>query len=181
MKNILIVSGHSDLNESVINKLILGLLEKELPMAEIRKLDQLHHNFIFDVPAEQEALLKSDIIVWQFPFYWYSTPAILKKWIDDVFLHNFSDKLEGKKLILSITLGAPREAYQEGGPAKYEIKDFVKPFEALCKACGMYFQTPVVTYAMSYGLRTSPQAVEEQKRHAFNHAIRLIGQIKNSI
>lgn len=183
MKNTLIISGHSDLNESVINKLILGELEKELPTAEIRKLDQLHKNFEFDVPAEQQALLNADVIVWQFPFYWYATPAVLKKWIDDVFLFNFSHgnirQLAGKKLILSITLGAPRDFYKIGGLAKYEVEEFLKPFEALCSACEIDLQPAVLTYAMSYGLRTSPEAVEEQKRHALDHAKRLVEQIKS--
>lgn len=181
MKNTLIISGHSDLNESVINKLILDELEQTLPQAEIRRIDQLHQNFEFDVPAEQAALLNADVIVWQFPFYWYATPAVLKKWIDDVFLFGFSHgdvrQLAGKKLILSITLGAPRDFYKTGGLAKHEVAEFLKPFEALCSACEIDLQAPVLTYAMSYGLRSSPEAVEEQKRHALDHAKRLVEQI----
>lgn len=70
----LIISGHPDLSTSVANKVILDELEKALPGAEIRKLDQLYPTANIDVEAEQKALLAADLIVWQFPFWWYSLP-----------------------------------------------------------------------------------------------------------
>lgn len=48
----LIISGHPDLSTSVANKVILDELEKALPGAEIRKLDQLYPTANIDVEAE---------------------------------------------------------------------------------------------------------------------------------
>ena len=109
----LILSGHPDLSTSVANKVILDELEKALPDAEIRKLDQLYPTAPIDVEAEQRALLEADLIVWQFPFWWYSLPWLMKKWLDEVFLHGFSHgskaKLGGKKLLVSFTTGPPQK------------------------------------------------------------------------
>ena len=47
-------------------------------MRLIRKLDALYPNRRFDIAAEQDALLKADVIVLQFPFSWYSVPGLMK-------------------------------------------------------------------------------------------------------
>ena len=104
MKNILIVSGHTDLNDSVANKTILEELEKELPQAEFDYLDRLYPDFQIDIPAEQEKLVKADVLVLQFPVFWYAIPSLMSRWMEQAFQHGFShgstgDKLKGKKLI----------------------------------------------------------------------------------
>lgn len=70
----LIISGHPDLSSSVANAAILGEFEKNLTDCEIRKLDELYPDGNIDVEAEQKALLEADLIVWQFPFWWYTPP-----------------------------------------------------------------------------------------------------------
>ena len=77
MQNILVVSGHTDLNNSVANKAILERLENKLPQAEFVYLDKLYSDFQIDVEAEQEKLLNADIIVLQFPIFWYAMPLSL--------------------------------------------------------------------------------------------------------
>ena len=57
----LILSGHPDLSTSVANKVILDELEKALPDAEIRKLDQLYPTAAIDVEAEKRR--RSDLIL----------------------------------------------------------------------------------------------------------------------
>ena len=90
MKKVLIVSGHPDLAASLANATILAEVEKLLPEAEIRRLDSLYPDYRFNIASEQQALLAADIIVWQFPFSWYSVPGLMKLWLDQVFLHGFS-------------------------------------------------------------------------------------------
>ena len=83
MKNILIISGHTNLAASVANKTILETLNERLPEAEIVKLDELYPDFKIDVEAEQQKLLRADIIVLQFPLFWYSAPSILERWMEE--------------------------------------------------------------------------------------------------
>ena len=53
MKNVLVVSGHTDLNDSVVNKLVLEEVKKLIPEAEIDCLDELYPDFKIDAKAEQ--------------------------------------------------------------------------------------------------------------------------------
>ena len=70
MKKVLVISGHTDLATSVANKTILDTIGQYLPETEIVKLDTLYPDFKIDVDAEQQRLLKADIIVLQFPIFW---------------------------------------------------------------------------------------------------------------
>jgi NAD(P)H dehydrogenase (quinone) len=85
-----------------------------------------------DVKAEQEKLLWADVLILQFPLWWYSMPAILKGWVDRVYAYGFaygvgehSDKhwgdrfgegtLAGKRAMLVVTTGGWEEHYSARG------------------------------------------------------------------
>jgi len=80
-----------------------------------------------DIKDEVEKIKWADMIIFQFPVWWSSPPAILKGWFDRVFLpgvvHNIAEGkmydtglLKGKKAMLSFTTGAPKEVYSSEGP-----------------------------------------------------------------
>ena len=175
MKNILVVSGHTDLKHSVANKTILETLSKLLPTAEISKLDELYPDFKINVKAEQEKLVKADIIILQFPIFWYSAPSMLERWMESTFVHGFShgstgDKLKGKKLILSFTTGAPEQMYSRDGAMKYNIDDFLPCFKAMCNLTQMEYIGYVFTGGVSYAMRTTPDLIKEQEEKSIKHA-----------
>ena len=177
--NVLIVSGHTDLATSVANRTILETLQTRLPDAEIVKLDELYPDFQIDVKAEQARLLRADVIVLQFPVFWYSAPSILQRWMEETFQHGFShgrtgDKLKGKKLVLSFTTGAPEAMYRHDGPMGYTIEEFLPCFKATCRLCQMDFAGYVYTGGVSYGNRTTPELVEAQKAASVKHAERVV-------
>ena len=85
-----------------------------------------------DVRAEIEKLLWADVLILQFPLWWFSMPAILKGWVDRVFAYGFaygvgehSDKrwgdrygdgtLKGKRAMLVVTAGGWEEHYSSRG------------------------------------------------------------------
>ncbi|MHC3472837.1 NAD(P)H-dependent oxidoreductase [Streptomyces sp. 7R007] len=85
-----------------------------------------------DVLAEQEKLLWADTVVFQFPLWWYTMPAILKGWVDRVFTYHFAygvgehsdtrygerfgeGTLAGRRALLSVTTGGPRSHYAARG------------------------------------------------------------------
>lgn len=85
-----------------------------------------------DVKAEIEKLLWADVLILQFPLWWFSMPAILKGWVDRVFAYGFaygvgehSDKrwgdrygdgtLKGKRAMLVVTAGGWEEHYSGRG------------------------------------------------------------------
>ncbi|WP_448622222.1 NAD(P)H-dependent oxidoreductase [Dickeya fangzhongdai] len=181
MQNILIISGHPNLKESVGNVVILDEVAQALPDVEIRCLDTLYPDYNIDVAAEQEALLKADVIVWQFPFSWYSLPGIMKLWLDRVFVHGFAHgstaKLGGKKLILSFTTGAPQALYSSEGLFGHAIEDYLTQFETTAVLCNLDMQEPVYTCGISYADRDEAK-IAQQQTMAKEHASRLIAILK---
>jgi NAD(P)H dehydrogenase (quinone) len=85
-----------------------------------------------DVKGEIDKLLWADLLILQFPLWWFSMPAILKGWVDRVFAYGFgygvgehSDKrwgdrygegtLAGKRAMLIVTAGGWQDHYSARG------------------------------------------------------------------
>ena len=77
-----------------------------------------------DIALEIEKIKRCDLMILQFPLYWFSVPAILKGWIDRVFVPGFAfgggawyDRggLVGKRAMLSMTMAAFPEMMAPGG------------------------------------------------------------------
>jgi putative NADPH-quinone reductase len=107
--------------------------------------------FDIDVDKEQARLLDHDVVLFQFPMFWYSTPSLLKEWLDLVLEHGFAygaggDKLAGKTLMLAITAAGPEEAYSSGGYQHFPIRTFVTPLEQTAHLCDMRFAVPFVLF-----------------------------------
>lgn len=183
MNNFLIVSGHRDLNDSVVNKTILEEIARKLPEVEIDYLDKLYPDYKINVEAEQEKLVKADVIVLQFPIFWYAMPSLMSKWMEDTFLHGFShgamgNKLKGKKVVASFTSGAEEAVYHKEAIRGYEIEEFLPPIKVTCSLCGMQFEGFVYTGGVSYRSRNDTEKLAEMKVKAVEHADRLIKLVK---
>lgn len=181
MKQTLIISGHPNLSASYANKIILDEIAKANQNIIIRKLDALYPEYRIDVEHEQRALLEADTIVLQFPFYWYSVPALLKKWIDDVFCYGFAygstgTKLHGKDFLLSFTIGGPSEAYTPLGFNHFPIRELLHPLEQTAYLSGMIWNDPLFTHSMIYILEVYNKLDEVEER-ARDHASRLVSRL----
>ncbi|ELA6610318.1 NAD(P)H-dependent oxidoreductase [Vibrio alginolyticus] len=181
MSNVVVISGHPNLDESWTNKVILQQLEQNVESIDVRRLDALYPDYKIDIETEQNALVDADIIVLQYPYYWYSVPALLKKWIDDVFAFNFAygpegDKLKNKHFILSFTVGGPEESYDPLGYNHFTIEELARPLQQTCYLAGMIFHKPIYTNRMVYipGVYNTQEEVEER---ASDHAAHLLGKI----
>ena len=108
--------------------------------------------FDVNVVIEQQRLLDHDVILFQFPMFWYSTPSLIKEWQDLVLEHGFAygaggDKLERKHMQLAVTAAGPEEAYTPGGYQHHKIRTFLTPLEQTARLCKMHFPAPYVLYA----------------------------------
>jgi NAD(P)H dehydrogenase (quinone) len=83
-----------------------------------------HNGFAPHIEAELQKVEWCDLMIWQFPLWWFSVPAILKGWVDRVFAmgrtygngHFYeAGVFKGKKALLSLTTGGVPEAYVKGG------------------------------------------------------------------
>ncbi|MEM7776215.1 MAG: NAD(P)H-dependent oxidoreductase [Pseudomonadota bacterium] len=105
-----------------------------------------------NVEIEQERLLDHDVIIFQFPLFWYSTPSLIKEWIDLVLEHGFAygaggDRLVGKILMLALTAAGPSEAYTSEGYQRYPLRTFLTPLEQTAHLCRMRFVAPYVLHS----------------------------------
>ncbi|RRJ82427.1 NAD(P)H-dependent oxidoreductase [Aestuariirhabdus litorea] len=77
----------------------------------------------YDVEQEQEKFRQAQVVIWQFPVFWFNCPASVKQYIDRVFAHGvfFERKLPygtgglmgGKRYLLSTTWNAPESAFAD--------------------------------------------------------------------
>lgn len=185
MSHIVVISGHPELAKSNTNSLILDRIGNHFDSIDVRRLDSLYPDYRIDVEAEQQALLNADVVVLQFPFFWYSMPALLKKWLDDVFSYNFAygskgDKLKGKQLLLSFTIGGPAESYDPLGYNHFAIEQFMFPFQQTAYLSGMIYNKPIYSHGMVYipGVYNTLEAVQA---NAQSHAQRLIAAVEQLI
>jgi NAD(P)H dehydrogenase (quinone) len=83
-----------------------------------------HNGFSQDVEDEIQKLEWCDLIIFQFPLWWFGLPAVLKGWVDRVFAMGrtygggrFYENgvFKGKKAMLSVTTGGPEELYVKEG------------------------------------------------------------------
>ena len=171
MKNVLIISGHTNLtNDSVANKTIIEELRKAHPEYQFNVLSEAYPNYVFDVEAEQEKLRRADVIVFQFPVFWYSMPSLLRKWIEDVVVYG----------IASFTTGGPAEAYTAESFVGYTIEQILDTqLKPTANLCGLQLQPYVCTFGVSYANRTDAQALETMKQRCCQHAVKLAEVIEN--
>ena len=105
-----------------------------------------------DVAREQQRLLDHDVIVLQHPFYWYSSPAIIKEWQDLVLENGWAygpggTKLAGRYLMSAISTGGSEEAYRHGGRNRFDITELLSPFNQTAWLCSMAYLAPFVIHS----------------------------------
>ncbi|MFK8033588.1 MAG: NAD(P)H-dependent oxidoreductase [Hyphomicrobiales bacterium] len=105
-----------------------------------------------DIDKEQKRLLDHDVILFQFPLFWYSTPSLIKEWQDLVLEHGFAygvggNKLADKRMMLAITTAGPEDAYAQDGYQHFPLRTFLTPLEQTARLCKMHFTPPYVLFS----------------------------------
>lgn len=112
-----------------------------------------------DIQIEIEKVQKADLVILSFPMYWTSVPAILKGWIDRVFVSGifYGGKrfynhggMVGKKALLSFTLGGREHMF--GDHAIHgSIEDLLLPIQRGTLAyAGFDVLPPFTAYHVPY-------------------------------
>jgi len=147
MKKILVNVVHPNLeNDSRINKKLVEFIQNEQNVT-INNLYKKYPDFKIDIKKEQDLLLENDVIIFQFPMYWFSSPALLKEYIDLVLEENFAYgrnnedlnfKLKNKTLAVCTTLGL--------GEKEINVENVLKPFELTAEYIKMSYKSPFLVY-----------------------------------
>ena len=146
MNKILILFAHPRFEKSKTNRALIQNIEQRQNVT-LNDLYEQYPDFNIDVDREKELLLGHQIIIWQHPFYMYSSPALLKQWIDLVLEYGWAhgqggDLLKNKIIFNAITTGGTREVYSPGGYNRFTIREFLVPFEQTANLCKMIYLSP---------------------------------------
>lgn len=141
-KNILILSAHPDIEHSKACAAMLNAVKdiENVKVVDIYKIPLKVENYIDDVR-------KADVIVFQFPFWWGSAPAMLKSWLD-TFMLGFMENpgMKGKSLLVATTTGVAEEEYHPGKAEQFTVDEILRPYQVTAIYSGMTCLRPFVLY-----------------------------------
>lgn len=152
MARVLVLLAHPDLRGSRVNRRLMQAVQA-LPseQVQLRDLYALYPDHAIDVGAEQAATSAAELIVWQHPIHWYSMPALMKQWLDEVLTLGWAygpggTALHGKDLWLVGSTGGPEGAYHPQGYNRYFFDAFLPPYEQTAALCGLRFLPPLLLH-----------------------------------
>jgi NAD(P)H dehydrogenase (quinone) len=184
----LAAAGHevitSDLNEMSFNPVSGRRNFKSVkdPFYFKQQIEELHatdnHGFAEEVETEIEKMEGCDLMIWQFPLWWFGLPAVVKGWVDRVFAMGRTygggrfyetGVFRGKRAFLSLTTGGPEEAYRRGG-FNGDIEAILRPIHrGMLRFVGFDVLAPQIVYGPA-------RLTDEQRRqHLVSYAGRLRG------
>jgi len=163
MKKILIINTHQkyeSVAEGKLNQTMVDVMKEELETKGCEvKLTNVEKGY--DINEEVDKHIWADVIITQSPVYWFGSPWIHKKYIDEVFTaglfqqrlliddgrtrkdpnkqYGTGGKMQGKKHMLSLTWNAPKEAFGDKNQNLFEGKTVDEVFIAntsVYKFCG---------------------------------------------
>lgn len=144
-----VVAAHPNWRDSRVNRRLLQAAQTA-DTASVCDLYTRYPDYHITVPIEQARLQEAQLIVLLHPVQWYSMPALLKLWLDEVFAHGWAygggTALQGKDLWLVATTGGPEDSYHPQGYNRYFFDAFLPPYEQTAALCGMRFLPPLVLH-----------------------------------
>jgi NAD(P)H dehydrogenase (quinone) len=132
-----------------------------------------------DIAEEVANVLWADLLVLNFPIYWFSVPAIMKGWIDRVFLSGpfygglrFYDKggLRGKAAWVTATLGGQPHMFAEDG-VHGPLEEMLRP---LLRGTLGYVGFDVLEPFIGYHIPYITQEQREAVMTAFRNDVRCV-------
>jgi glutathione-regulated potassium-efflux system ancillary protein KefF len=159
-----VLAAHPDWRESRVTRLLLQQA-RSVPGVQVRDLYEHYPDYDIDVEAEQAAAEAAQLLVLLHPIQWYSMPALMKLWLDDVLRYGWAygragTALHGKDLWLVASTGGPEGSYHPHGYNRYFFDAFLPPYEQTATLCGMRFLPPLLLHGAH---RVSP---DELQAHA---------------
>ncbi|MDF0605339.1 NAD(P)H-dependent oxidoreductase [Neisseriaceae bacterium TC5R-5] len=159
MKTLVIVS-HPDIQQSRVNKCWLAALAKQNDEnITVHNLYLEYKNEEIDVAREQALLASHEHIVFQFPFYWFSYPPLLKKWFDQVLTEEFAfgrhienRRMTAKAISFAISTGIKEADFSAQGRYRFTMEELLRPFALICQYIDANYLPGFVLHGAEYDL-----------------------------
>lgn len=148
---VLLLFAHPSPHRSEVN-LPLFNYARSLDYVTAVDLYAEYPNYDIDIDKEQSRLNQHDVVIFQFPFYWYSTPSILKEWQDLVLEYGYAygskgTALHGKQFICAISAGGKEQAYHADGFNHFTVRELLQPLEQTANLTGMHYLPPFALFS----------------------------------
>jgi len=138
-------------------------------MLEQKHAAKLDYAFSPDIVGEIEKIQQASLILFVFPIWWFSVPAILKGWFDRALPMGVAwdggriyenGLLRGKQAMIIAAAGGPAEYYNRDGKHRATINDVLHPINHGTLAfCGLNVHEPFVALNV---LGSSGEQLEQQ-------------------
>jgi len=124
-----------------------------------------------DVASEIALLEKADLVILQYPMWWHLPPAILKGWMDRVFIYGdvYTSKQRfehgrfvGRRAMISVTVGTSEATYAHNGRSG-DIDLLLWPINFSLAYVGFEVLNHFVAYGVEAGLRYSDSATVDAR------------------
>ena len=152
-----------------------------------QQLEELHaaeqHSFSPQIEQEIRKIEWCDLMIWQFPLWWFSLPAVFKGYVDRVFAMGraykssrfYADGLfKGKQAMLSLTTGGPRSMYMPSGE-NGDIRMILHPItRGILEFTGFTVLDPFIVHAPAH-------MNEKQRKEALEHLEDRIRDLTRSV
>ena len=183
MADVLVLVAHPDIARSRVNRALVAQARLLPPDAvEVRDLYALYPDFVIDIPAEQAALAAARTVVWVHPVQWYSMPALMKLWLDDVLAFGWAygpggRALRGKCLWVVASTGGVEASYRDMGASEPPYERFMPMYRQTAEMVGMRFLDPLVFHGAH---RADTHAVHAHAHAVAQRLVELAGEARAS-
>jgi glutathione-regulated potassium-efflux system ancillary protein KefF len=160
-----VLAAHPDWHESRVTRLLVQQA-RSVPGVQVQDLYAQYPDYDIDIEAEQANAEAAQLIVLLHPIQWYSMPALMKLWLDEVLRYGWAygragTALHGKDLWLVASTGGPESSYHPQGYNRYFFDAFLPPYEQTAHLCGMRFLPPLLLHGAHRSGREELQAHAE--------------------
>jgi glutathione-regulated potassium-efflux system ancillary protein KefG len=154
MGQVLVIFAHPAFQRSRVNRALVTAARRTEGVT-VHDLYETYPDFLIDVRDEQILLENHQSVVFQHPFFWYSSPALVKEWLDLVLQYRWAygdggTALRGKIMAQAISAGGPEDAYRRDGYNHFSVRELLAPFEQTARLCGMGYAEAFTVHASNH-------------------------------
>lgn len=176
----LVIIVHPSMETSIINKRWAQELEKHPEKYTVHELYKTYPDGKIDVEKEQKLIESHGSLVLQFPIYWFSSPPLLKKWLDEVltqgwaFGSNGGDRLSNRKVALAVSAGAKQSDYSSSGRYRHTLEQLLIPFITTLHYCKANYQSLYAFHEKEKALGAVEEEIEPKESELTESARRYV-------
>jgi putative NADPH-quinone reductase len=155
----LIIVTHPNIENSVVNKRWAEAAHKNLNFVTIHSIYDRYPDMKIDIGAEQKLLMDYDVVVFQFPLYWFSTPPLLKMWFDEVLTQEFAygrkeseRNLRGKLIGIAVSAGIKEIDFTKEGRYEATLNEYLRPIISTIRYISAKPLPLFVQYGVEFGI-----------------------------